>query len=100
MGECVSVQAKLVSNSGSLPWSSGPTVVMRAPRQRPRHWCTSVWEGGTVSSSVSTRDRVGSTYPRYMGPLESTIRARECRAQVCQHNTAQPHSRLNTHTVL
>lgn len=65
-----------------LPCSSGPTVVIIAPKHLPRHWWTSVCEGGTVNSKVRTRDNVGSTYPRYIGPLESTIKASEWRDQV------------------
>ena len=54
-------------------------VVMRAARHLPRHRCTSTQEAGTESNRFNTRDKVGSTKLRNMGPPESAINASPCR---------------------
>lgn len=45
----------------TLPWSSGPTVVINAVKHFPIHWWTSIWVGAICSSNFKTMDKVGST---------------------------------------
>lgn len=47
---------------------------MTAVKTLPIDWWTSTWECGTLSRSLSESDKVGSTYPRNIGPPESDIR--------------------------
>lgn len=61
-----------------IPCSSGPTVVIRADKTFPMHWWTSTCDWGTLSNNFKVNDRVGSTYPRNIGPPESAIRASAC----------------------
>ena len=56
-------------------------MVIRAAKHLPRHRCTSTDEAGTERSRFNTRESVGSTNERNMGPPESAINARPCKDQ-------------------
>ena len=56
---------------GLFPCNSGPTVVMRADKKRPRQVNTSTEVHS--SKSLITVDRLGSTKPRNIGPLDSAV---------------------------
>ena len=64
-----------------LPWYSGPIAVINAPKNFPRHWWTSVIEGGVRNNRSITTPSDWLTNCLNIGPPESAINVNPCKDQ-------------------